>query len=83
MRFRAWCRREGTLDAWPRKIRQVLRTLACDHSFTLMEGGIITKDLDVRPAKDYLLPDGPAFDLVCRRCQRCVALIQGDRIATT
>ncbi len=81
-RLLAWCRREGTLDAWPRKIRQVLRTLACEHSFTLCNwcepiDGLISR---------YILPDrqgASSFNLKCRCCNAIVARVTGDSHVVT
>lgn len=83
-RFRAWCRREGDLNTWPRKIRQVLRTLACEHSWSITSKGLVSKFIARRMTGHYVGETAIKVidELYCYACQETVAVTCGNHFTT-
>lgn len=76
--FRGWCGVEGRLDIWPRRVRKILLTFACNHDITIFpEGGVITRDIEVMPVS-LDNPFGTCYDLRCGACKVLVATVRGE-----
>lgn len=81
-RLRAWCRREGNLDAWPRKIREVLRAFACEHGFEFLPDALGGMKLKSRDVIETFAINGECASLDCRCCYGIIAAVRGNEIRT-